>query len=75
MSDLLSRRFREGISFPSFVERSTLKLPLSKLYIVPFALQTFREGKQGEKVLRKGEEERWPAKGAKVSIILNPRLP
>ena len=34
-----SRRFREGISFPNFVERSIPKLPLPKLCVVPFALQ------------------------------------
>ena len=37
--DLFSRRFREGISFPKFVQRSILKLPLSKLCAVPLALQ------------------------------------
>ena len=44
-TDLLSRRFREGISFPNFVERSILKLPLSKLCAVPFALQVEGEKK------------------------------
>ena len=34
-----SRSFREGISFPNFVERSILKLPLSKLCGVPFSLK------------------------------------
>ena len=36
---LFSRRFREGTSFPKSLERSILKLPLSKLYVVPFDLQ------------------------------------
>ena len=39
MTDHFSRRFREGISFPNFVERFILKLPLSKIRAVPFALQ------------------------------------
>ena len=45
-----------------------LRLPLSKLCAVPFALQlqsTFQGGEKGDKVPRKGEEEGWPAKGAK----------
>ena len=33
------RRFREGISFPNFVERSILKVPDWKISAVPFALQ------------------------------------
>ena len=58
-TDLFLRRFREGISFPSFVERS-LKLPLSKLCAVPFALQhgaLFEREKRGEKVPRKGRRK------------------
>ena len=39
ITDLFSRRFREGNSFPNFLERSILKLPLSKLCVVPFSLQ------------------------------------
>ena len=52
--DLFSRGFREGISFPKFVERSTLKLPLSKLCAVPLALQNraFFEGRNGRKGCR-----------------------
>ena len=38
-SEPFSRRFREGSSFPNFVERSFLELPLSKLCAVPFVLQ------------------------------------
>ena len=63
-----SLRFREGISFPNFVERCIPELPLSKLCPVPFAVQNralFEGGGKGEKVPRKGEEEGWPAKGAK----------
>ena len=67
--DLFSRRFREGISFPNFLERSILKLPLSKLCVVAFVLQNRalfkREKREGEEVPRKGEEEGWPAKEAK----------
>ena len=71
--DLFSRRFREGISFPNFLEMSILKLPLSKLCAVPLALQNRalferereRERDKGEKVPWEGEEEGWPAKEAK----------
>ena len=59
-SDLFSRRFREGISFPNFLERSILKLPLSKLCAVPFALQN--------RALFEGEirAKRCPEKGRKM---------
>ena len=64
-SDLFSRRFREGISFPNFVERSILRLPLSKLCAVPFALQN-RALFEGEKRAKRcWEKVRKPAKGAK----------
>ena len=55
-TDLFSRRFREGISFPNFMERSILNLPLSELCAVRFALQNkaLFEGKKG----RKGSERR-----------------
>ena len=58
-TDLFSRRFREGISFPNFLERSILKLPISELCIVPFALQN--------RALFKGENraKRCPEKGRK----------
>ena len=51
-----SRRFREGISFPNFVERCIPELPISKLWSVPFSLQNraLFEGKKG----RKGAEKR-----------------
>ena len=55
--DLFSRRFREGISFPNFLERSILKLPLSKLCVVPFALQNralFEGGKRAKRFPEKG---------------------
>ena len=68
LPDLFLRRFREGISFPKSLERSILRLPLSKLCAVPFALQNralFEGGEKGEKVPRKGEEREWPAKGQK----------
>ena len=44
-----------------------MKLPLSKLCAVPFALQNralFEEEAGGEKEPTKGEEEGWPAKGS-----------
>ena len=53
---LFSKRFREGISFPNFVERSILKLPLSKLCTVPFALQN-RAPLDGEKKLKRCREK------------------
>ena len=51
---IFSHAFREGIPFLNFVERSILKLSLSKLYAVPFALhnRALLEGvasKEGEK--------------------------
>ena len=67
-SDLFSCKFREEISFTNFLERSILKLPLSKLCIVPFAQQNralFGGGEQAKKVPRKGEEEGWQAKETK----------
>ena len=60
LSDLFSRRFREGVSFPNFAERSILKLPLSKLCAVPLALQNRaffgREQRCQEKRKRGGQE-------------------
>ena len=47
-TDLFLRRFREGISFPKSLERSILRLPLSKPAAVPFALQN-RALFEGEK--------------------------
>ena len=56
MSDLFSYRFREGISFPNFVERFILKLPLSKFCAVPLLYRTehFSRGRTG----RKGAQKR-----------------
>ena len=53
---LFSHRFGQGISFPNFVERSALDLPLSKLCALPLALQDRAsfEGIEG----RKGAEKR-----------------
>ena len=51
------------------MERSVLKLPLSKLCAVPFALQNgalFERETRGEKVPRKGRIEGRPEKGAKM---------
>ena len=61
MTDLFSRRFREGISFPNFRERFILKLPLSEICAVPFALQN--------RALFEGENraKRRPEKGRKRS--------
>ena len=63
--DLFSRGFREGISFPKFVERSIPKLSLSKLCAVPLALQNraFLEGRKGRKRCRdkgrkRGDQQR-----------------
>ena len=57
LADPFLRRFREGISFPNFVERSVLKPPLSKLCGVRFALQkraVFEGEQRAKKVPRKG---------------------
>ena len=54
-----SRRFRDGISFPNFVERSILKLPVSKISAVPFALEN-RSHSEGE-----NRAKRCPEKGRK----------
>ena len=51
-SDLFSRRFREGLSFLNFVERSILKLPLSKLCAVPLALQNRALLERGKRATR-----------------------
>ena len=58
-TNLFSRRFREGISFPNLLERSIPKLPLSRLCAVPFALQN--------RALFEGENraKRCPEKGRK----------
>ena len=40
-------RFREGISFPNFVERSIPKLPLSKICSL-YRTEHFRGGEQGK---------------------------
>ena len=62
------RRFWEGIFFPNFVERSILKLPLSKLCAVPPCLQNralFEGEKRVKNVPGEGGKEGWAAKGAK----------
>ena len=56
VSDLFSRNFREGISFLNFVERSVLKLPLSKVCGVPFALQR-RALFEGKKRVKRHREK------------------
>ena len=66
-SDLFSRRFREGISFPNFAERSILKLSLSKLRAVPLVLQNrarFEEEKRAKRRREKGKK-RVASKGDK----------
>ena len=68
ISDLFLCRFREGISFPNFVKRSTLKLPLSKLCAVPFALQNralFEGERKAERCLEKGRKRGGQQKGQK----------
>ena len=52
LADLFLRRFREGISFPNFVERSFMSLPLSKLCAMHFALQD-RARLEGEKMAKR----------------------
>ena len=67
ITDLFSRRFREGISFPKCLERSILKLPLSKLCAVSLALQNraFFEGEKGEKGAEKRGGRGVTSKGGK----------
>ena len=68
VSDLFLRSFREGISFPNFVERSTPDLPLSKLCAVPFALQNraLFEGENRAKMCReKGRKRGGQQRGQK----------
>ena len=56
-SALFSRRFREGISFPNFLERSTLKLPLLKLCDVHLALQNRALSKVEKRAKRRREKD------------------
>ena len=69
LPDLFSHRFREGISFPKSVWKKVHPgaAPLQALLCALYSTEqsTFWEGEKGEKVPRKGEEEGWPAKGAK----------
>ena len=67
-SDPFSRRLREGISFPNFVERSILKLPLSKICAVPFALQNralFNGEPRAKRCPEKGRKRGGQEEGAK----------
>ena len=62
-TDLFSRRFREGTSFPEVHPETA---PLQALCCaLLYRTQHFSRGKKGEKVPRKGEEEGWSVKGAK----------
>ena len=75
LPDLFLRRLREGNSFRNFVERSILKLSLSKLCAVPFSLQNrapFEDQRKGRKGSEKGGEE--GAKRKKTRQLLNSRL-
>ena len=67
-SDLFSRRFREGISFPNFVERCIPELPLSKLCSVRFSLQNralFEGEKRAKRCREKGRKRGGQQRGAK----------
>ena len=67
-TDLFSRRFREGISFPNFAERSFPKLPLSKPSAVPFALQNralFEGRKRAKRRREKGRKRGGQQRGQK----------
>ena len=69
---IFSRRFREGISFPNFVERSILKVPLSKLCAVPLALQNralFEGRKRVDKCREQGRERGGQQKGQKKGRV------
>ena len=63
-----SRRFREGISFPNFVQRSICtSAPLQALCCALCSTEqtTFRGGEQGEKVPRKGAGRGAASRGGK----------
>ena len=66
-TDLFSRRFWEGISFPSFVQRSIPELRLSKLCTVPFALQNraLFEGRRWRKCAEERGGQQTGQKGKK----------
>ena len=66
-ADLFSRRFREGISFPRFVESASWNCPSPSCVLFPWLYRTkhFLRGEKGKKALIRREEEGWPAKGAK----------
>ena len=66
--DPFSRRFRKGISFPNFVERSILKLPLSELCAVSLALQDralFEGQKRAKRCWEKGRKRGGQQRGQK----------
>ena len=68
LSDLFSRRFREGISFPNSVERSIPELPLPKLCAVRFALQNralFGGEKRAKRCRKKGRKRGDQQRGQK----------
>ena len=67
LPDLLSRRFREGISFPKSLERCILKCPSPSCAPCPSLYRTehFSRGRGAENVPKRGKEEGWPAKSQK----------
>ena len=76
---LFSRRFREGISFPNFVETSVLKLSLSKVCALPSALQNralFLGGHLGpEKNIYPPQPKKFPNSQKTPSQPLGPSRP
>ena len=68
ISDTFSCRFREGISFPNFLERSIPELPPAKLCAVPFALQNralFEREKMAKMCREKGRKRGGQRRGQK----------
>ena len=68
LTDHFSCRFREGLSFPKSAWRGpswNCLSPSSLLCPLFYRIEPFLERAKGEKVPREGEEEEWPAKGAK----------
>ena len=67
-SDHFFAQISEGISFPNFLYRSILKLPLSKLCVVPFALQNsalFEGENRAKRSPEKGRKGQRGQKGKK----------
>ena len=68
ISDLFSRRFRDGISFPNFVERCFPELPPPSSALYPFSLQNralFEGEKRAKRCREKGRKRGGQQRGQK----------